>query len=94
MPSEESRAIRKRLLEGDQYSVYYTTPDSGRVRAKSWGIGTSGHANYLMHEGAALEQARELMESSNVSRVEIVLVHPAKNGKTRGYTRRPPRRRA
>ena len=72
------------------FSVYYTTPD-GRYRSRAYGTGTSGHAHYLMTEGQAYEQARELADLMNVSRVEIVQVRGSRHA--RAHIRRAPRSR-
>ena len=58
MPDEGSRKARTEALKGGTWSLYYTTPEGGRVRDKAHGTGTSGHAYYRMSEGEALEQAR------------------------------------
>ena len=84
------RAKRRPDLSYGAFSVYYTTPD-GRYRSRAYGTGTAGHAHYLMTEGQAYEQARELADLMNVSRVEIVQVRGSRHA--RAHIRRPPRRR-
>ena len=94
MPDEESRKARTEALKGGTWSLYYTTPEGGRVRAKAHGTGTSGHAYYLMSEGEALEQARDLGDMLNVERIEVVRVSPSRDGRNGSYRRRTPRPRA
>ena len=90
MADFDDRAKRRPDLSYGAFSVYYTTPD-GRYRSRAYGTGTAGHAHYLMTEGQAYEQARELADLMNVSRVEIVQVRGSRHA--RAHIRRPPRRR-